>query len=1523
MQKISILSLLCFFVCLQGSAQNIPNGQSKPGAAVNVNPLPAAYGSTIAPAYTRTWANNKPGASALQIAEAAQIRDAVQSTEYTDGMGRPLQSVKKGISPSGKDFVSPKLYDAMGREGQTYLSYASPAADGKLKLNPFAEQASFLQGLPQYAGEQVYYSTTIYDNSPLSNVEKALPVGNSYGGSNRGITFKYESNGINEVAVWSVDQNINAIPSFSGYYPAAVLYRGISIDANGKRTVSYKDKEGKLILKKIELKNDGAADITSHSEWLSTYYVYDDVGNARCTITPRAVEWLIANGWQPLTQNIVNELCFRYEYDDKGRTVISHAPGADEIYTVFDVRDRAVMVQDGNLRTNGQWQYTLYDDQNRVLEHGLWTNNQSREDHQAAAENTIGYPQVSGSSIILQQNSFDNYNSINTCGCGLPSSFDAAQLNGGWLNGTASSQFPYPLALIQSQRTLGLQTFSKFRVLNSNPVKFLYSLIFYDEKGNVIQTISTNLSGGQDITTTQYGYDGRVLATHLKHIYYGSVTQQTHDIFTRSEYDDVGRLLKSFKRIDNDVEKLQHSNTYNELNQLVNVELGKSLTTGLPLDIMEFSYTLSGSAKATNESFVNGTVNDRYFGEIVNRDYGFSQAQFNGNIAGVQWRTLGSGEKRAFGYSYDPANRVLKAEFTQYTGGWNNNANIDYSSKLGDGLQPSSAYDANGNIIAVSHKALKLYQSDVVDNLSYQYENNNFSNKLTTIAENAGAGTAADATENILGDFKDNVGGNLGYDYQYDANGNQTMDNNKGITSISYNVLDQPLLIQITGKGTISFVYDAEGQKLKKTITPLDGPPVTYNYIGEFTYKDDQLEFCNTEFGRIRPIVTQAGTPGWAFDYFEKDYLGNLRTILTDEVRTDIYPPASLESANSTTEATYYKGIDVGLTPRPGDFGDATTNGNQVQLLRKDILPTGMNKLMKVMVKDQINVTVDYYFPAQTADNSLANGLTSLVNLLTPLFNTAGAPAALAGKGFDISQEISNSIPFSSFITPQHPEDPGSVPKAYLNILFFDEQFRFVSQNSTFVGVSVAGSRQTITKSMVEAPKNGYVYIYVSNESNNLVYFDNFQVSHVRGPLIEEDHYNLFGAKMNGICSRSLPDIYNKIGYQGKELEDALDLDWNDFEARNYDPQIGRFIEQDPAYQFASPYVGMGNNWAMGTDPNGKYALFDDIVAIVVGAAVNVIGNWGNIHSAGTFFEYLGVGALSGEATLYGGPLAGGAVVGLGNAVVGGVTDPMKLLQNTAVGALSGYVGGQIGGALSGVISAPLSNAIGSQASGIATNIVSSTVVGGGFGAGFALFNGENAWQGFLSGMRTGAISGAISSAVPAVMNKFGSPKPPVTPQAEEPALKPAEVEPVKTELEPANTQKLLPAPTEMKLLPAPRNFDWDQPHGPGGFEVERILLESEYKTFVRTQYAKTIDGIEYPGDGVVAKCVSIKSTGWYGKEAGRLNVYKNIRELGDMHQYQTKILQVVTPPGFRITNLSTVKTMCAELHIVLKISHL
>ncbi|HMM05027.1 DUF6443 domain-containing protein, partial [Dysgonomonas sp.] len=42
--------------------------------------------------------------------------------QYFDGLGRPMQTVQRGITPDGKDLVSIQEYDAFGRESNTWLA---------------------------------------------------------------------------------------------------------------------------------------------------------------------------------------------------------------------------------------------------------------------------------------------------------------------------------------------------------------------------------------------------------------------------------------------------------------------------------------------------------------------------------------------------------------------------------------------------------------------------------------------------------------------------------------------------------------------------------------------------------------------------------------------------------------------------------------------------------------------------------------------------------------------------------------------------------------------------------------------------------------------------------------------------------------------------------------------------------------------------------------------------------------------------------------------------------------------------------------------------------------------------------------------------------------------------------------------------------------------------------------------------------------------------------------------------------
>ena len=82
-------------------------------------------------------------------------------------------------------------------------------------------------------------------------------------------------------------------------------------------------------------------------------------------------------------------------------------------------------------------------------------------------------------------------------------------------------------------------------------------------------------------------------------------------------------------------------------------------------------------------------------------------------------------------------------------------------------------------------------------------------------------------------------------------------------------------------------------------------------------------------------------------------------------------------------------------------------------------------------------------------------------------------------------------------------------------------------------------------------------------------------------------NYYPFGFVMNSYTSNG--EKY-RFGYQGDFAEDDTEeTGFNHFEARQYDPRIGRWMVVDPYRQFASPYIGMGNNPINGVDPDGAY----------------------------------------------------------------------------------------------------------------------------------------------------------------------------------------------------------------------------------------------------------------------------------------------------------------------------------------------
>ncbi len=1193
-------------------------------AQAQVAPLPAAYPAGTTVNLVRTWDAVRPGLDSGNIRNQP-VKDVKQTTAYFDGLGRPLQTVVKqgslATGGSAADMVSAVVYDDFGREQNQYLPFAAgnaggntSIADGKFKLNPFAQQQAYMQAQYGTQGETFFYGKTEYEASPLNRPEKAMPPGNSWAGSGRGVQNKYWINTLTDsVKIWTATNGVPgtfATYAITGNYLPGELYKIAVVDEHGKQTIEYKDKAGKVLLKKVQLTAaDDTGNGTGYTGWLCTYYVYDELGNLRCVLQPLAVDKLTSNGWL-LTASLLDELCFRYEYDTRNRVSMKKVPGAAPVYMVYDVRDRLVLTQDGNMRTGTvKWQYTQYDVLNRPVATGLWTNSQSHAAHIAAAENTSVYPSAAGLAATgyeeLSNTFYDNYNWLSFAGAtGLTSTYSTAYNS--YLQ-PANNNWPYAQANAQSAAIKGMTTGSRVKVLGTAN-NYLYSIPFYDGKGRVIQVKATNASGGIDINTTQYTWAGQPLMMVQKHQKAG-INAQTIIAVTQLRYDEQGRLIKTEKKIgssiiNNGVMPAQFTTTaqneYDNQGQLKKKVLGNTA-----LESLVYDYNIRGWMLGANRAYINGLSTTNYFGFELAYDktgniipgQSYTAPQYNGNIGGTTWRAAGDGEKRKYDFSYDATNRLKGADFNQLSGNtFNKTAGIDYSvSNLG--------FDANGNIQSMAQKGWKLGGSSFIDQLSYKYQLT--SNKLISVYDTANNNSSR------LGDFKYDANTKTATDYSYDVNGNMVVDNNKSISSITYNYLNLPQTITVTAKGSIEYVYDAGGNKLKKIVHETGKPDKTTEYISGFVYENDQLQFTGHEEGRIRYAkqyyVNGDSAYTWQYDYFLKDHLGNIRTVLTEQTDTAKYM-ATFEVEQRVKETALFSNIALTAYPigniiSPEYPTDATTSPNKyTSKLQGTGYQLGATLALKVMAGDKVDIGVKAWVPnaATTSDeikfiagqDLLSGLLKALTNGASGLSGGKATPAELLGAGSPMPGGI------NSFLATHTDVVLPSPPKAYLNWILFDEQFNYVPGGSGLIRTGYYEDRrlQTLATNGLPIVKSGYLFVYLSNETKTKpVFFDNLVVQHYTGPLVEENVYYPFGLLQQGISSKAAERLENKYKYNGKEeqrkeFSDGSGLEEYDFGGRYYDYQIGRWLMPDPLAmlrQSVTPYNYCQNDPINRVDPTG------------------------------------------------------------------------------------------------------------------------------------------------------------------------------------------------------------------------------------------------------------------------------------------------------------------------------------------------
>ncbi|RFS19130.1 hypothetical protein DVR12_25325 [Chitinophaga silvatica] len=1367
--------------------------------------------------FARSWQPHAPLKDASSITDQSKTpADVTQSTIYFDILDRPVQAVGKNTSPQNQDEVSVFVYDSLGRQNIHYLPYTG-SGSGNYKPNWLTEQNQANSSL--YPGQAPYYGGITYEESPHGRALKKMMPGQAWKGSNRGVSFDYQLNTVSDsVRIWELSSDTD-IPYSPGFYGAGTLTKNIVTDEDNHQVISYTDNTGKLILSKLKAID---APGTAHMGWLCTYYVYNDLFQLRYSIPPLAVA-LINSTWNI---NPALNLCQKLSYDERERVIIKKNPDVAPVEMVYDNKNRLVFYRDGGMLSRSIWVVNFYDDQDRNTITALYHSASSREQLQAlmntaSSGNTSASYVVPGKADLIVANfqegekSYKATNSISfepgfesSVGSEFETLIDKNLTNGtetiivnnplpnisnydpiiytyydnynfngarpfepGFIPKLNAGNDTHPLPVVPIYYTEGMCTGRKIRISGTD--EWLTTTLYYDEKEHLIQSRIDNITGGESINTSQYSYDGKLLSTYQYVSNRQSAGFRETKVMTSNIFDINGNLIAVKKQVNDNpsFSKEIVNYEYDNVGRLSAKKLGKQ-TNGSFLETLSYNYNIHNWLTGINNEYLNGTASDgKHFGLQLGYESGFDSPRYTGSLSGVSWKGWNDKIARRYNFRYDNASQLSSANFTQQNPGSTN-----WSNNLANFSVEGLSYDANGNILSMKQYGLKALQPTIIDNLTFK--NYDYSNQLRYATD------ASNDFSSKMGDFKEPVGNGIANtasnipDYTYDQNGNLASDANKGIASVLYNEQHLPYKITVTGKGTIEYLYDASGKKLRKIVTDITRQParvINTDYIGNMVFKNDTLQFIAHEEGRVRPVFNKQ-TPdiNYVYDYFVKDNTGNTRMILTEQTNFSMYA-ATMETASAAKETALFSNIENSRVNTPVGYPeDNTTNENQFVAklnAQQGGQPIGPSLVLRVMAGDTLHVNVKAFYKSNGPAEKNAPLTDNMLNALAQSFGSTGE---FSTDDHGISASANNSPINSNFYNTDYQRlkernnDPAQIsrPSAYLNYVLFDEQFKLVEENSGVKQVQQTPDQlQSLNPEEIVVAKSGYVYVYTSNETPQDVYFDNLIVTVNNVGVLEESHFYPGGLIMDGISYRAYAALDNAVLYQGKELqhnefEDGSGLDWYDFDARYYDPQTSRWLSPDPLNQFSSPYLAMANNGHQVIDPDGKWAFIDDIAAMAIGGVINVVSQAmaGKVTNLWEGLSYFAVGAAAAEVTIYAGPLAGGAVSGAGNNAVDQLFlngfskfDFEKTLVSAGTGAASSFVGAKLSGALGPVI-----EKIGVKiASPVIKSGLQNSMLGGltgmtiGTGMGFLQGKslGDAFWSDGISGAGTGMVAGAISGA--------------------------------------------------------------------------------------------------------------------------------------------------------------------------------
>jgi len=163
-----------------------------------------------------------------------------------------------------------------------------------------------------------------------------------------------------------------------------------------------------------------------------------------------------------------------------------------------------------------------------------------------------------------------------------------------------------------------------------------------------------------------------------------------------------------------------------------------------------------------------------------------------------------------------------------------------------------------------------------------------------------------------------------------------------------------------------------------------------------------------------------------------------------------------------------------------------------------------------------------------------------------------------------------------------------TIPNGYLRGVFYNKDGQPVITGAQIAYLqSSTGSWQDLELTFT-ATERGYLQVFVANESDQEVFFDDMVVEHTPQLIVQENHYYPFGMNLAGIEKQGKPE--HKFQYMSKEKEISFGLNIIETDWRGYDAALGRFHAIDKmaeSMDAITPYHYSFNNPIIMNDPSG------------------------------------------------------------------------------------------------------------------------------------------------------------------------------------------------------------------------------------------------------------------------------------------------------------------------------------------------